>query len=447
MVRSLSRRQSRWGLGGLVLAVALAAAAANPVGAATSRPPVSTAPTSKAGNISAPISGIAATPSGKGLWRVTKTGRVYATGDAPALGSATGKHAPVVGIAATPGGTGYFVVARDGTVWGFGDATVVGSLADRSIARPIVGIAAAGADGYWLTDDRGAVYAFGAPHRGSLTGRGLRHRIVGIAANAHDSGYRLLARNGEVFAFGATFRGSLGGRKLPKPAAAIATNPRNDGYSILTQDGAIHSFSAGFYGSAVDTCARSAAVALAYTDEAAGYFVAFANGRTDAYSPTHRPARCVPPMSERIRAMKRELLDRINQERAARGLHALAWDATLGNYASAWSQQMSATGFGHQNLGALPATYRYTGENIASGDKGVTVGSLHAALMRSDGHRANILAPGYTHVGIGVHCSAAGKIFITEDFSRPTFAGTPPAWAGTPPVAPIVRGDAGSRSC
>ena len=91
----------------------------------------------------------------------------------------------------------------------------------------------------------------------------------------------------------------------------------------------------------------------------------------------------------------------------------------------------------------MPATYRYTGENIASGDKGVTVGSLHAALMRSDGHRANILAPGFTHIGIGVHCSAAGKIFITEDFSRPTFAGDPPPWAGTPPVAPIVRGDAG----
>lgn len=430
----------------LALAATITAVTGTAANAAT-RPSIATTATSKAGNVSAPIAGVAATPTGAGLWRVTKTGRVYASGDAPSLGSATGKHAPIVGIAATPSGAGYWLVARDGTVWGFGDAEVVGSLAGVTVPRPIVGIAAAGKHGYWLAADDGGVYAFGAPNRGSLRGRGLRHRIVGIAPNAYDTGFRLVARNGEVFGFGATFRGSLGGRKLPKPASAIATNPRNDGYSILTQDGTVHTFSGGNYGSATNTCAHSTAIALTYTENAAGYFIGFANGRTDAYSPEHRPAECRKPLAERIKAMQQELRTRINQERSARGLAPLAWDSTLAGYASAWSVQMAAHGFGHQNLGALPATYRYTGENIASGDKGVTVGSLHGALMRSDGHRANMLAPGFTHVGIGIFCSAAGKIFITEDFSRPTFAGTPPPWAGTPAAAPIVRSDAGSSSC
>jgi len=446
--RSRKQAAARVSAGTLILSMAaVLTAVAGPAASAAPPPPIATVAASKAGNISAPIAGVAATPTGAGLWRVTKTGRVYATGDAPSLGSATGKHAPIVGIAATPSGAGYWLVARDGTVWGFGDATVVGSLAGRSLPRPIVGIAAAGPRGYWLAADDGGVYAFGAPNRGSLRGRGLRHRIVGIAPNAYDTGYRLVARNGEVFGFGATFRGSLGGRKLAKPVSAIATNPRNDGYSIMTEDGTVFTFSGGNYGSATDTCARSTAIALTYTENAAGYFIGFANGRTDAYSPEHRPAECRKPLAERIKAMQQELRTRINQERAARGLAPLAWDSTLARYASAWSAQMAAHGFGHQNLGALPSTYRYTGENIASGDRTTTVGSLHTALMRSDGHRANMLAPGFTHVGIGIVCSATGQIFITEDFSRPTFAGFPPPWAGTPAAAPIVRSDAGSSSC
>ncbi|MFM8238663.1 MAG: CAP domain-containing protein [Actinomycetota bacterium] len=430
------------------MTLAGAAVAGSGVSAGAAAPaPIAVAAASKAGAISAPISGIAPTPTGDGLWRVTKTGRVYATGDALFLGSATGKHAPVVGIAATPSGHGYWLVGRDGSVWGFGDAVVAGSLAGRRISRPIVGIAAA-ARGYWVVADDGGVYAFGgAPNRGSTRNRTPRPRIVGIAANAYGSGYRLLARNGEVFGFASRFRGSLGGRKLPKPAAAIATNPRNDGYAVVLEDGTVTTFSSGFYGSATYTCPRATTIGLAYTDAAAGYFIGFANGRTDAYSPTHRPADCVLPLGERIKAMQRDLLERINQERAARGLAPLAWDGTLARYASAWSNSMAEYGFGHQNLGLLPITYRYTGENIASGDKGVTVGSLHAALMRSDGHRANMLAPGFTHIGIGVTCSSTGKIFITEDFSRPTFAGYPPPWAATPPAAPIVRSDAGSFSC
>ena len=222
---------------------------------------------------------------------------------------------------------------------------------------------------------------------------------------------------------------------------------RSGGYAILTEDGSIFTFSSGYYGAANELCIKVPAVALAYGEDATGYFVGFADGRTEAFSASHRPARCVPPIADRVKAMQRELFARINQERAARGLGPLRWDGTLAGYASRWSTHMLSAGFGHQNLAALPAAYRYTGENIAAGDHGVTVGSLHGALMRSSGHRANMLAPGFTRVGIGVACSAAGKVMITEDFSRPTADGTPPAWAPTPPEAPVVRSDAGTLAC
>ena len=44
-------------------------------------------------------------------------------------------------------------------------------------------------------------------------------------------------------------------------------------------------------------------------------------------------------------------------------------------------------------------TYRYAGENLAGAP---TVERAHTGLMNSPGHRANILNPNFTHIGIGI---------------------------------------------
>ena len=44
-------------------------------------------------------------------------------------------------------------------------------------------------------------------------------------------------------------------------------------------------------------------------------------------------------------------------------------------------------------------TYRYAGENLAGAP---TVVRAHTGLMNSPGHRANILTPNFTHIGIGI---------------------------------------------
>ena len=44
-------------------------------------------------------------------------------------------------------------------------------------------------------------------------------------------------------------------------------------------------------------------------------------------------------------------------------------------------------------------SYRYAGENLAGAP---TVERAHSGLMNSPGHRANILNPNFTHVGIGI---------------------------------------------
>src|ERR1017187_4708498 len=69
-------------------------------------------------------------------------GSVFAFGSAPALGSLAGQHltAPVEGIAATPTGKGYWLVASDGGIFTFGDAGYYGSAGKFALTRPIVGM-------------------------------------------------------------------------------------------------------------------------------------------------------------------------------------------------------------------------------------------------------------------------------------------------------------------
>ena len=145
--------------------------------------------------------------------------------------------------------------------------------------------------------------------------------------------------------------------------------------------------------------------------------------------------------------MAADLFDRLNDERAARHLAPLVWDPTLANYAASWSANMSANGFRHSAIGDLLGPYNYVGENIAAGGGGTLVGSLHNAWMHSDGHRSNILAPGFTRVGVGAFCSSDGSLFLTEDFGHPSSAGAAQTSPATPPVDPVARPDSGSLHC
>jgi len=47
------------------------------------------------------------------------------------------------------------------------------------------------------------------------------------------------------------------------------------------------------------------------------------------------------------------------------------------------------------------------------------IDQAHEGLMNSPGHRANILSPDVTHLGIGVVANANGDIWVTQMFSQP----------------------------
>ena len=105
---------------------------------------------------------------------------------------------------------------------------------------------------------------------------------------------------------------------------------------------------------------------------------------------------------------------------------------------------MLASGYRHSTaeFRAHP-DFAGTGENISMGPTNAT--EAHVGWMESDGHRANILHPGFTEVGIGVVCRNDGRIWATQIFG--VRHGVQVSDQPLPPVDPIVRSDRGGTTC
>jgi uncharacterized protein YkwD len=89
----------------------------------------------------------------------------------------------------------------------------------------------------------------------------------------------------------------------------------------------------------------------------------------------------------------------VNNERSSRGLPSLNINWTLVANSQAWSSSM-----------ALNNVFTHSGQNVAENIAAgyASPGAAVAAWMNSEGHRANILNPGYTQVGAGyAYCSTS----------------------------------------
>jgi uncharacterized protein YkwD len=128
------------------------------------------------------------------------------------------------------------------------------------------------------------------------------------------------------------------------------------------------------------------------------------------------PAAAVDPVSVAV-------FNRVNGDRAALGLGGLAWNAQLYCLAADWSFQMAATGWlHHRDLNAVIHSAEYSGyhtigENILRGGAGLTGDQMEDAWMASPGHRANVVNPAFSSIGIALALSPDGeKIYATQNF-------------------------------
>jgi uncharacterized YkwD family protein len=127
-------------------------------------------------------------------------------------------------------------------------------------------------------------------------------------------------------------------------------------------------------------------------------------------APTATPAPTTKPSGSADNlANEKEVVELVNQQRAANGLAPLTLSSELSNVARAKSQDMhDKRYFSHTSptygspfdmMKAFGISYRTAGENIAQGYS--TPSAVVNAWMNSPGHRANILNSSYTKIGVG----------------------------------------------
>jgi uncharacterized protein YkwD len=121
-------------------------------------------------------------------------------------------------------------------------------------------------------------------------------------------------------------------------------------------------------------------------------------------------------------AITTEIFARVNADRAANGTNALAWNPQLYCSALNWSTVQGDAGtFDHSDLQTTlhsPPYAGYTGlgENLLKAPSGVDGDQMHDAWMASATHRANVLQPQFTSIGIALHYTADGLVYATQEF-------------------------------
>jgi uncharacterized membrane protein required for colicin V production len=118
------------------------------------------------------------------------------------------------------------------------------------------------------------------------------------------------------------------------------------------------------------------------------------------------------------------LLAKLNDERRKEKLYILKADPRLRALARNHSQDMLKRGyFAHESpegkdpfdrMKKAGITYRHAGENLAFAP---TVETAHSGLMRSPGHKENIMDPDYRKIGIGAVRAGSKGIMFTQVFT------------------------------
>ncbi len=118
-----------------------------------------------------------------------------------------------------------------------------------------------------------------------------------------------------------------------------------------------------------------------------------------------------------------------NQARRDHGVGPLMVDPRIADVARSYSEQMKAQGYiSHfdesggavdSRLAAAGVRFSVVGENLAAvSDRTDPAGTAHRNLMASPEHRANILEPRFTSIGVGVVTDGTTywitQIFVTD---------------------------------
>lgn len=158
-------------------------------------------------------------------------------------------------------------------------------------------------------------------------------------------------------------------------------------------------------------------VKVSFTNDLYGAGAGDRNLRVDRLTFSPAPPSAPAPIASDA-AYAARIVTLVNNARAKAGLRPLAVSKCAEGYARSWSAHMAKAGvFAHRSdlAAVMRACSAYgIGENIAYGN--VSADTMMAMWMNSPGHRANILNPRYTHIGVGVSTTASGRVYGTQNF-------------------------------
>lgn len=123
-----------------------------------------------------------------------------------------------------------------------------------------------------------------------------------------------------------------------------------------------------------------------------------------------------------------EMLEQINRERRRRSLPVVKRNETLDRIAEFYACRMIDGGFfshvdpdddSHidSRAGDFGYAFQKLGENLGAGQ--YSVDRVMREWMRSPGHRANLLDPEFTEVGLAVRVGGEHGVYWVQEFGRP----------------------------
>lgn len=125
-------------------------------------------------------------------------------------------------------------------------------------------------------------------------------------------------------------------------------------------------------------------------------------------------------------AQATQVLNLVNAERKKAGLQPLTLDNTLNRIAAEKARDMAENNyFSHDSptygtpfdmMRSFGVDYKSAGENIAAGQRSAS--EVMQSWMNSSGHRANILSPNYTKLGVGYYAGGSKSPYWVQEFTQ-----------------------------